>query len=76
MKKRRYIGKKQKGKSYFLFGKHKGKPVSSAPRNYLYWVMDNLDLSEWEKSVVDAVLYSKTERLIQKEVIKQMDWLK
>lgn len=73
----KYIGKKKGGKvKYLVFGKYKLKPVNSVPRHYLYWMLENLDLSIWEQSVIDAVLYSKTERLIQKQVVEEMKWLK
>ena len=77
MEKRKYIGKKQKGNvKYLLFGKYRKRPINTVPHSYLYWVLENFDLSVWEKSVIDAILTSKTERLIQKEILKELDWLK
>lgn len=43
------------GFTTMLFGKHKGKPLSEVPKDYLEWVWEHVDLDEWPQGFKAAV---------------------
>lgn len=56
MARQKYISKQK----FILFGKYYKKPVVSLPITYLYWMLQNLDLTIWEQRVIDSALMKKT----------------
>ena len=57
-------------KKILVFGKYKNKHISKVPYHYLYWMLNNLDLSIQEQSTIDRILLKKGEKEIQQQVVK------
>lgn len=58
-KRQKYISKQK----FILFGKYYKKPVISLPITYLYWMLQNLDLTIWEQRVIDKALLKQSKKV-------------